>query len=195
MRRILPTILRGIPGPDETIGPTGRFQLNVIAAAPIPVNRKDWIFLDLNNSDYLGGQTDIQIGAQSVAVNGRSVPGMKAKDLYNILIDILDNHMSIADASFVVEGTPLPSRSLPETREPITPREEQRPIVIVEPEPDPSTGSGSNGNGSNGSQNNGTEEPEPLPFPIGSSSGKIFGIEPKYLLIGGIAAFFLFKGK
>lgn len=198
MRRILPTILRGIPSPDETIAANGRFQLNVITNANVPANKLDWLFLALNDTDFLGGQTNVQSSGPAIAVNGRSAGGMKAKDLYARLLDVVDNYFSISDASLVVEGTPLPPLPPREvsTREPITPREEDRPVVVVDPvtnEP-VDTGNGSTGNGSNGSQSNGTEEPSTLPFPIGSS-GKIFGIEPKYLLIGGVALFFLMRKK
>lgn len=199
MRNQFLTILRGIPASDIVVPDNANFRLTVQTTYPLPANKIDWLFLDLNNSDYLGGQTNVIVNGSQVLIEGRS-GRIKASFLYDHLLSMLDNYVPYTNADLILDRANVPAPTPPpapprtvSTREPITPREEDRPVVVVEP--DEPTDTGSNGNGNTGSGNDGNtgQTPTPLPFPV-DSDGTIFGIKPLYLLLG-VGAFFFLKGK
>jgi len=189
--------LRGIPAADATIAANGRFQLNVTTNSNVQANKLEWLFLALNDTDFLGGQTNVQSSGPAIAINGRAGGGGKAKDLYARLLDVIDNYFSIVDASLVVEGTPLPPPPPREvsTRDPIAPRETPPAPIVPEPDPIVTNEPAGTGDGSGNSGTGSTGNSLPLPLPAIAQNGKIFGIETKYLLIGGVALFFLMGKK
>lgn len=156
------------------------------------------LFLGLSNIDGLSinSQNNVTLAGPIVTITGQANQAMSAHNLTGRILDVVDDYTQFDGSSVFLQAElnePVDRSGNVSTREPIVDREPEAPRIL-EPDPAP-TGSGPSGSdGSGGNTDSSDDLPVTLPAVVGSD-GKIFGIEPKFLLIGGIALFFLMRGK